>query len=81
MKTTTVRLDDEHYGRLEVIARIEGRPVAEEVREAVKEFIEGRFRDEDFIGKAQEMAKQANDFLQAAQQAKRKSSGNGPGAA
>lgn len=75
LKTTTIRLDDELYERLEVIARIEGRPVADAVREAVKEFIEGRFHNEGFIGKAEEMAEQVNQFMRAAREVKKKPQG------
>lgn len=44
-----LRLDPELAERLQVIAEVEGRPVSEVVREAIRELVETRRKDERFL--------------------------------
>lgn len=44
-----LRLDPELAERLQVIAEVEGRPVSEVVREAIRELVEARRKDERFL--------------------------------
>lgn len=55
-KAMTLRLSVEQYEDLRVLARISGRPVAEEVREAVTAYIASRKADPAFAVKAREIA-------------------------
>lgn len=48
-KNMVLRLDPELAERLQVIAEVEGRPVSEVVREAIRELVEGRRKDERFL--------------------------------
>jgi len=48
-KNMVLRLDPELAERLQVIAEVEGRPVSEVVREAIRELVEARRRDERFL--------------------------------
>lgn len=47
-RALTVRLPEEQARDLEAIARVEGRPVAEEVRDAIADRIQARREDKDF---------------------------------
>lgn len=44
-----LRLDPELAERLQVIAEVEGRPVSEVAREAIRELVEARRKDERFL--------------------------------
>lgn len=44
-----LRLDPELAERLQVIAEVEGRPVSEVAREAIRELVEARLKDERFL--------------------------------
>ncbi|HEX8862709.1 MAG TPA: ribbon-helix-helix protein, CopG family [Actinomycetes bacterium] len=48
-KNMVLRLDLELAERLQVIAEVEGRPVSEVVREAIRELVEARRKDERFL--------------------------------
>jgi predicted DNA-binding protein len=48
-KNMVLRLDPELAERLQVIAEVEGRPVSEVVREAIRELVEARRKDERFL--------------------------------
>lgn len=47
-KGFTVRLDDEQAEELEAIAKVDGVPVAEEIRSAIGDLITERRKDADF---------------------------------
>jgi predicted transcriptional regulator len=47
-KGFTVRLDDDQAEELEAVAKVDGVPVAEEIRQAITERIEQRRNDEQF---------------------------------
>ena len=47
-KGFTVRLDDEQAEELEAVAKVDGVPVAEEIRQAIAMRIEQRRNDEQF---------------------------------
>jgi predicted transcriptional regulator len=47
-KGFTVRLDDDQAEELEAVAKVDGLPVAEEIRQAIAERIEQRRNDEQF---------------------------------
>lgn len=49
MKNMTLRLDDQDAAILEMIARIEGRPIADLLREAVERLIGQRGTDPEFM--------------------------------
>jgi predicted DNA-binding protein len=48
-KNMVLRLDPELAERLQVIAEVEGRPVSEVVREAIRELVEARRKDQRFL--------------------------------
>jgi predicted DNA-binding protein len=48
-KNMVLRLDPELAERLQVIAEVESRPVSEVVREAIRELVEARRKDERFL--------------------------------
>lgn len=48
-KNMVLRLDPELAERLQVIAEVEGRPVSEVVREAIRELVEARRKDKRFL--------------------------------
>jgi predicted DNA-binding protein len=48
-RNMVLRLDPELAERLQVIAEVEGRPVSEVVREAIRELVEARRQDERFL--------------------------------
>jgi predicted DNA-binding protein len=48
-KNMVLRLDPELAERLQVIAEVEGRPVSEVVREAIRELVARRRTDERFL--------------------------------
>jgi predicted DNA-binding protein len=48
-KNMVLRLDPELAERLQVIAEVEGRPVSEVAREAIRELVEARRKDERFL--------------------------------
>jgi predicted transcriptional regulator len=48
-KNMVLRLDPDLAERLQVIAEVEGRPVSEVVREAIRELVEARRRDQRFL--------------------------------
>ena len=47
-KAMTIRFDDDQAEVLEAVARIEGVPISETIRQAVAEHIEERRKDERF---------------------------------
>ncbi len=47
-KGFTVRLDDEQAEELEAVAKVDGVPVAEEIRQAIAVRIEERRNDDEF---------------------------------
>lgn len=47
-RAMTLRLDDDQAAELEAIARIENVPMAQEVRQALAEYIEARRNDKAF---------------------------------
>ena len=47
-KGFTVRLDDDQAAELEAVAKVDGVPVAEEIRQAIAVRIEQRRNDEQF---------------------------------
>ncbi len=47
-KGFTVRLDDDQAAELEAVAKVEGVPVAEEIRQAIAVRIEQRRNDDEF---------------------------------
>ena len=47
-KGFTVRLDDDQVEELEAVAKVDGVPVAEEIRQAITERIEQRRNDDEF---------------------------------
>lgn len=54
VKTTTVRLDSDLAASLELIAQVEGRSVADEIREAVALLVEDRLsQDKKFFERAE----------------------------
>lgn len=51
MKPLTVRLDDDAALTLELVARVDGIPVAEAVRRAVLDYVQGRQADPEFCAR------------------------------
>lgn len=47
-KTMTLRLSDEQARELEAVARVDGTPVSETVRQAIADRIEARRQDQEF---------------------------------
>jgi len=57
-KTMTLRLSDEQAEKLETLARVEGVPVSEAVRQAIDERIEARRKDKAFQGRLKRMVEE-----------------------
>lgn len=57
-KTMTLRLSDEQAEKLETLARVEGIPVSEAVRDAIDERIEARRKDKAFQGRLKRMVEE-----------------------
>jgi predicted transcriptional regulator len=57
-KTMTLRLSDEQAEKLETLARVEGIPVSEAVRDAIDERIEARRKDKEFQGRLKRMVEE-----------------------
>ena len=47
-KTMTLRLSDEQARELEAVARVDGIPISETVRQAIADRIEARRQDQEF---------------------------------
>lgn len=57
-KTMTLRLSDEQAEKLETLARVEGIPVSEAVRDAIDQRIEARRKDKAFQGRLKRMVEE-----------------------
>lgn len=57
-KTMTLRLGDEQAEKLETLARVEGIPVSEAVRDAIDQRIEARRKDKAFQGRLKRMVEE-----------------------
>lgn len=57
-KTMTLRLSDEQAEKLETLARVEGIPVSEAVREAIDQRIDSRRKDKAFQGRLKRMVEE-----------------------
>ena len=57
-KTMTLRLSNEQAEKLETLARVEGVPVSEAVRQAIDERIEARRKDKAFQGRLKRMVEE-----------------------
>ena len=64
-KTLLLRLDPELGEQLQAVADVEGRPMSEVVREAIRSLIESRRNDEAFQRRLRESAKQHQQTLRA----------------
>ena len=56
--TMTLRLSDEQAEKLETLARVEGVPVSEAVRQAIDERIDARRKDKAFQGRLKRMVEE-----------------------
>lgn len=63
-RALTVRLPEEQAQDLEAIARVEGRPVAEEVRDAIADRIAARRADGDFRDRIKRHIQEDADILE-----------------
>ena len=63
-KAMTLRLTVEQYEELRVLARVSGRSVAEEIREAVSEWVAARKADAAFAARARTMAAEWASFAE-----------------
>lgn len=57
-KTMTLRLSDEQAEKLETLARVEGIPVSEAVRDAIDQRIEARRKDKAFQARLKRMVEE-----------------------
>jgi len=57
-KTMTLRLSDEQAEKLETLARVEGIPVSEAVRDAIDQRIEARRKDKAFQRRLKRMVEE-----------------------
>jgi predicted transcriptional regulator len=63
-KAMTVRLDSEQAEELEAIARVEGMPVSEEVREAIAAHIAAKKKDDAFRQRLKESIERNREILE-----------------
>jgi DNA polymerase elongation subunit (family B) len=64
MKNMTLRLDDQDAAILEMIARIEGRPIAEVLRESVEWLIAQRAADAGFMAKYHQAVEESSKLFE-----------------
>ena len=63
-KNLLLRLDPELAEQLQAVATVEGRPVSEVVREAIRLLVEERRRDKQFQKRLRQSARQYEDLLE-----------------
>ena len=62
-KNLLLRLDPELAEALSAVAAVEGRPVSEVVRDAIRGHVEARKRDKDFQSQLKRSARRYTDLL------------------
>ena len=63
-KNLLLRLDPELAEQLQAVASVEGRPVSEVVREAIRTLVESRRRDRSFQKRLRQTARQYESLLE-----------------
>lgn len=63
-KTMTIRLSDEQAQELEAVARVDGTPVSEAVRQAIDERIQARRADKGFQSRLRRIMEENQQALQ-----------------
>ena len=63
VKNMMLRLDPDLAGQLQAVAEVEGRPVSEIVREAIRELVAARRRDKRFQRRLHETARRHERLL------------------
>lgn len=62
-KNLLLRLDPELAQELSAVAAVEGRPVSEVVRDAIRELVEAKKRDKEFQAQVKRSARRYTDIL------------------
>lgn len=62
-KNLLLRLDPELAEQLQTVAAVEGRPMSEVVREAIRTLVESRRQDESFLRRLRESAREHDRAL------------------
>jgi predicted DNA-binding protein len=63
-KAMTIRFDEQQAEELEAVARVDGVPISETIREAIDKHIQERRRDEEFQARLRASLKRNREILE-----------------